>query len=59
MLLILRLLNRPLSRNLCCVLEFDRNSYYLLTFVGWVLRVISEISQNVIKKDSWKVIVKQ
>ena len=57
---ILRLLNCPLSRNLCCVLEFDRNSYYLphLGGGGGVLRAISEICQNVIKKDSWKIIVK-
>ena len=28
-----------------------------LTFMGWVLRAISEISKNVIKKDSLKIIV--
>ena len=28
-----------------------------LTFTGWVLRAISEISKNVIKKDSLKIIV--
>ena len=29
-----------------------------LTLVGWVLRAISEISQNIIKKDSWKMIIR-
>ena len=45
------------SINLCCALEFDRNSYYH-TLVGWVLRETSEISENVIKKDSCKINVK-
>ena len=29
-----------------------------LTLVGWVLRTVSDISENVIKKDSWKINVK-
>lgn len=29
-----------------------------LPLMGWVLRAISEISENVIKKDPWKTIVK-
>ena len=56
--IILRLLNHRLSRNLCCFFEFDRNSYYLAHLGGWVLRAINEISENVIKKESWKIIVK-